>query len=105
MRFAPLIAIFSILPLLFASPAWAITNGVPDGNAHPYVGALLNDHAYSDGTWSYCTGTLISPTVLVTAAHCGKARQKAANVTFSSQYHTGDAVYTGTYIADPGYDP
>ena len=31
--------------------ALAITNGGPDGNHHPWVGALLAPHAFSDGTW------------------------------------------------------
>src|SRR6185436_11491854 len=45
--------------LVFAAAGSAITNGVPDGNAHPEVGALLATHAFSDGTWEECTGTLI----------------------------------------------
>jgi len=36
--------------LVFAATGAAITNGVPDGNAHPEVGALLAQHAFSDGT-------------------------------------------------------
>ena len=48
----------------------AITYGVPDGNGHPEVGALLAPQAYSDGTWATCTGTLIAPKVFLTAAHC-----------------------------------
>jgi secreted trypsin-like serine protease len=103
MRFAPIIAVLAALTLFPVSPAAAITNGAPDGADHPSVGALIDDHAYPDGTRSYCTGTLISPTVLVTAAHCGRAKQKTALVTFSTQYHVGDAIYVGTYIADPGY--
>jgi len=43
--------------------AIAITGGGPDGNGHPAVGALLAPHAFSDGTWEECTGTLISSTV------------------------------------------
>ena len=50
-----------------ASPAQAITSGgTPDGDAHPYVGALW----YGDRSDWLCTGSLISPTVFVTAAHC-----------------------------------
>ena len=55
-----------------AGPALAITNGTADGNGHPNVGALVADSAYSDGTWTYCSGTLISPTVFLTAAHCAE---------------------------------
>jgi hypothetical protein len=84
--------------------ALAITNGGPDGNGHPEVGALLAPHAYSDGTWEECSGTLISPTVFLTAEHCdeGLARVK---VTFDSQYDakTG-TTYTGTWHGDPLYD-
>jgi hypothetical protein len=86
-----------------ASPAQAITYGVADGNLHPEVGGLVADHAYSDGTWIYCSGTLVSPTVFVTAAHCGDPGQTTARVTFSSHYVDGDVTYTGRYVADPLY--
>ncbi len=107
MRFAPFVAVIATLSvsiLLPGSPAQAITNGMPDGASHPSVGALIDDHSYPDGTWSYCTGTLISPTVMVTAAHCGKKKQKTAMVTFSPKYRLGDDVYTGKYVADPLHD-
>jgi len=86
-----------------AGSAWAITNGVPDGNTHPQVGALIADQAYSDGTWAYCSGTLISPTVFVTAAHCGDPGQTTARVSFASQYHAGDPLYVGQYVPDSRY--
>ncbi len=89
--------------LAIASPASAITYGSPDGDAHPEVGALVADHAYSDGTWAYCSGTLISPTVFLTAAHCGDPGQTTARVSFSSHYAAGDTVYVGRYHADPAY--
>jgi secreted trypsin-like serine protease len=103
MRFAPFVAIFALLTLIAASPAHAITNGSPDGTGHPEVGALIGDHAYPDGTWSYCTGTLISPTVLLTAAHCGQPKQKTAMVSFAGQYRLGDTVHIGRYVPDPRY--
>jgi len=84
-------------------PASAITNGAPDGTGHPEVGALIADTVYSDGTWAYCSGTLISPIVFVTAAHCGDPGQTTARVAFSSQYHDGDPLYVGHYIPDPRY--
>lgn len=47
----------------FGGSAGAVTNGAPDGNNHPYV-------AYMDNGVFSCSGTLVSPTVIVTAAHC-----------------------------------
>ena len=91
-----------LVALVLAAPAGAITNGSPDGNGHPNVGGLVADHAYSDGTWLYCSGTLISPTVFLTAAHCAEGAR--VRVTFSSAYHDGDTTYAGTFHGDPAYN-
>ncbi len=86
-----------------AAPAAAISYGEKDHNRHPEVGALLAEKAYSDGTYAYCSGTLVSPTVLVTAAHCGDPGQRTARVTFVPHYKPGAPVYVGRYVADPAY--
>ena len=52
---------------LAAVPASAVTFGEPDGNRHPFVGNILFERP--DGYFS-CTGTLLSPTVMLTAGHC-----------------------------------
>jgi hypothetical protein len=59
-------------------PAGAIVNGgVPDDGAHPMVGELLfyvpdavDPRFTAPGAWFTCSGTLLSPTVLLTAGHC-----------------------------------
>jgi len=51
--------------LLAAAPAGAVIGGTPDRDAHPYVG-----FAYNPTTDTICSGSLISPTLFVTAAHC-----------------------------------
>jgi V8-like Glu-specific endopeptidase len=85
-----------------ASPAAAITNGTLDGNQHPSVGGLVSPTQYSDGTWLYCSATLISSTVVLTAAHCGEEGQ-SVTVTFDPAYQEGDRTYSGTFHADPAY--
>jgi secreted trypsin-like serine protease len=67
------------------------------------VGGLLAPRAYSDGTWIYCSGTLLSPTVFLTAAHCDEGGDGRVRVTFSSAYTVGDRVHVGTFHADPAY--
>ena len=93
----------AIAMLFVAAPAQAITNGTPDGNAHPNVGGLVADEAFSDGTWLYCSGTLIAPRIFLSAAHCGDDGA-AVRVTFDSAYVDGDKVYRGTFEADPAYN-
>src|SRR5215217_6174621 len=88
--------------LTIAAPAQAITNGTLDGNGHPNVGGLVAATQYSDGTWLYCSGTLISPTVFLTAAHCDEGTS-TVRVTFDPDYKAGDKTYTGTWHADPLY--
>jgi secreted trypsin-like serine protease len=89
--------------LALAAPAGAITNGEPDGNRHPNVGGLVNATQYSDGTWLYCSGTLISPTVFLTAAHCDDDGART-RVTFDTAYQAGDKVHAGTFHGDPLYN-
>ena len=88
--------------MLVGSPATAIINGSLDGNKHPAVGGLISPTQYSSGTWVYCSGTLISPTVFLTAAHCGEEGEQVG-VTFDGDYEAGDKVYYGTFHADPLY--
>lgn len=99
-----LVAIFLLVALLFiATPVQAITYGELDGARHPNTGGLVSPSQYSDGTWLYCSGTLISPTVFLTAAHCDEGTARVT-VTFDTDYKAGDKTYTGAWYADPLYD-
>src|SRR3954468_24505863 len=61
------------LALLCASSAYAISNGVPDGDRHPGVGMF----ATGDTRYAECTGFYVGPRVgspsegiFLTAGHC-----------------------------------
>jgi hypothetical protein len=66
---------------LGAAPAAASTGGTPDRNLHPNVGLILFYAA--DGRFR-CSATLVSPTVLLTAAHCTDGTLGKTLVTFDS---------------------
>lgn len=70
-RLIPLLAA-ALLLLALSGPASAILNGTPDGSRHPAVGGLVTQVPTEDGPVNVliCSGTMISPTVFVTAAHC-----------------------------------
>jgi secreted trypsin-like serine protease len=62
------IAIVFILLFSLTIPAAAVTDGEVDGNRHPNVVLLIMDIG---GEPAYrCSGTMIAPTVLLTAGHC-----------------------------------
>jgi hypothetical protein len=80
------------LSAIIAAPASAITNGELDGQDHPYVG-LMTAHA-EDGDYLWrCSGTLLSPTIFVTAGHCTEAPAASARIYFE----------TGPIIPDPAF--
>ncbi|MFL5955753.1 MAG: trypsin-like serine protease [Gaiellaceae bacterium] len=52
----------------FAASASAVVNGSPDNGRHPYVGVAV--WFAPSGGREVCSGSLVSATVFVTAAHC-----------------------------------
>lgn len=102
MRRKTLAVCLALVALLLATfPAQAITYGQPDGNRHPEVGALVG--TFYGQTYPYCSGTLISPTVFLTAAHCDIGTSTVW-VTFDSEFSLKSKLYQGTYHPNPLYN-
>jgi secreted trypsin-like serine protease len=97
-----LVPLVSLLSLLLTMPVLAITYGQPDGSGHPNVGALVDTDPEANFNF-YCSGTLIAPTVFLTAAHCVDGEDQPVYVTFDSVHTASPTLVTGTYHADPAY--
>lgn len=68
----------------------AITDGEPDAGEHPYVGLMVAKDADGNPLWR-CTGTMISPTVFLTAGHCTDGAA-GATIWFEEEVLRGDPV-------------
>jgi Trypsin len=73
------VLIVAMAGLAAVAPAGAITDGQLDGNRHPNVAMIV--FYQPDGRFR-CSATLVSPTVLVTAAHCAAGDIGKVIVTF-----------------------
>jgi hypothetical protein len=78
MRRLVIASALALVALLPAAPVGAITGGEPD-TAHPEVGMFL--FVTAEGRFR-CSGTLISDTVILTAAHCTEGVIGKVIVTF-----------------------
>lgn len=95
-------AIVALLAISVA-PAAAITNGQLDGNGHPYVALMLAQDADGQPLWR-CTGTLISPTVFLTAGHCTEAPAAHAEIFLSTGPIPTDSHYVSVANGGTGCD-
>jgi hypothetical protein len=107
--------------VLSAAPAAAMVNGTPDDGAHPAVGMMGTRWGPNSSGWAEnefrmaCSGTLISPTVYLTAAHCVAATDRrdpsgVIHLWFGDTRWPSDGVstpgmVTGRGIIHPDYRP
>jgi hypothetical protein len=100
-RLVLVLATMALAILLAGGVAQAIINGQPDRNAHPYVGMVYNDEFL-------CSGTVISPRVFLTAAHCTEVfEQGDSKVYVTFEEHADfkpDDAYVGTPHTHPRHD-
>ena len=80
-RLAALLLVTMAVVLAIVGASGAITGGQLDGNGHPNVAMIV--FYQPDGRFR-CSATLVSPTVLVTAAHCTAGVRGKVIATFES---------------------
>jgi secreted trypsin-like serine protease len=81
--------LFAFAALLAATtPAFAITGDWIEDTVHPYVGLVVFYNAQGSFIWR-CSGSLISPTKLVTAGHCADTAEGAASARVYFQQDAG----------------
>lgn len=99
----PLFTLLIAVVLLVApmSPTAAVTDGVPDGDGHPYVGFVFGLESEVS-----CSGWAISPYVFVAAAHCFPGPVEPVVVTFEPDLATApmESYHFGFWYPHPGYD-
>jgi hypothetical protein len=102
--------VVALLSVVLTSSAGAIIGGSFDGTNHPYV-------AYADNGVFSCSATLLSPTVMLTAAHCFSDSTSAYGVntvtggsivrtTFDPNLNVANSArqwHWGTYYFDPKF--
>lgn len=92
-------------------PALAITYGEPDGNDHPFVGAIVLN-VPDEGLFQLCSGTLIAGDVFLTASHCTAPLDDIlvdfpgtqVLVTFDPTISESGTFYTGQWFTNPNYN-
>ena len=98
-RAATLVAAIAVL-LFGATGAMAITNGQPDGTNHPYVGLMVALDKDGVPQWR-CSGSLLTPTVFLTAGHCTEPPAAHVEVWFSAGPVLTDPDYAKALATDP----
>ena len=101
-----------VLALAVFGSAGAVTDGELDGNGHPFVGLMVAQDASGVPMWR-CSGTLISPTLFLTAGHCTEAPAAHVEIWFDADVDAGRPgngyPYTGqvggTPYTHPQFDP
>ncbi len=89
-----------------------ITYGELDGNRHPYVGLMVAQDADGNPLWR-CSGTLMSPTLFLTAGHCTEPPAVKVEIWFDADVDAGrpgngfpfTGQTGGTPYTHPQYDP
>ena len=95
-----------VVAMLVSAPTAAVTNGQPDGNAHPYVGVAIQFIPDMPGYVNVCSGSALSSTKFLTAAHCfDPARPVFVSYKSEPPFSLARDFTEGTFYPDPNWCP
>jgi hypothetical protein len=98
------LAATGVAVLTGATAAVAITNGQPDGDNHPYVGLMVAQNADGTPLWR-CSGSLLSPTLFLTAGHCTEPPAAHVEIWFDADVESGIPTNGYPFTGDAGGTP
>ena len=113
MKKVGLVLLFAFVLMVSAfGPASAVTYGELDGEGHPYVGLMVAQDASGNPLWR-CSGTLLSPTLFLTAGHCTEKPAAHVEIWFDADVEAGipangypfSGQVSGTTYTHPQYNP
>jgi hypothetical protein len=81
-----------------------IKYGSLDNNAHPYVGLMIAQDANGRPMWR-CSGTLMTPTLFLTAGHCTEAPAAHVEIWFDGDVESGIPGNGYPFTGDVGGTP
>ena len=93
-----------VLALSTMVAARAVTDGELDGNRHPYVGLMIAQDADGNPLWR-CSGTLLNPTLFLTAGHCTEAPAAHVEIWFATDVESGIPANRYPFSGDVGGTP
>src|SRR6266542_1964400 len=100
--------VLGVLALSLPAGASAITYGQPDDSLHPNVGAMIRLRPSDNQLRIVCSGSLIAPTVFLTASHCTSFVESTGQtdiwVTFDSSFTSKSKLLHGTMHPNPLYN-
>src|SRR5215212_6279346 len=99
MRKLTLASAVALVLAVLVVPAAAITGNWVDDSEHPFVGLAVFYDAQGEFLWR-CSGTLLSPTVFLTAGHCADTEGGAVTARVYFQQDAG-ANYNPATQLDP----
>ncbi|NUQ86041.1 MAG: trypsin-like serine protease [Anaerolineales bacterium] len=101
--FFVLLSVIAILAVA-VFPVGAVTDGEPDGDGHPFVGLMVAQLADGTPLWR-CSGTLLSPTLFLTAGHCTEAPAAHVEIWFDADVESGIPANGYPFTGDVGGTP